>query len=71
MGDKMGLQDRLMKKVMSDSMAELGQVLQSIHCHLEIISRELIRTRLELKTSNEINEEEINEIINNYEKNLS
>ena len=65
----MGIQDKLMKNLMNNSMEQLGKVLESIHAHLEIISRESIRTRLEMKKS-DVSEEEIDDVLEQYQKSL-
>jgi len=66
----MGIKEKMMESMMNETTKSLGKVLESIHAHLEIMSRELIRTRLEMKQS-EVSNDDVEKIIEEYQKLLN
>ena len=54
---------------MTQAISQISKVFESMHGYLEIIAREQIRARLELRKSNVTNEE-IEAIIWDYQENV-
>ena len=66
----MAMGDKIINQVVGKSMKDLAKVLESIHAHLEIQTRELIITRLGMM-GKVATKEEIDGIIDEYQDQIN
>jgi len=66
----MGIKDKMMASMMDETTKSLGKVLESLHAYMEIIARETIRMRLEMKKSG-VSDDEVESIVRKYQERLN
>lgn len=65
----MGIKDKMMNSMITETTKQLGKVLESIHGYLEIQTKEMIRMRLEARQT-DVTDEQIQTILDEHQSKI-